>query len=167
MIIGLDLDAAEEYLDKADQAGGWTHDARFWAKVDRRDPDDCWVWTAATNRSGGYGRFRVGGRAGRMVSAHRFAYERLVGPIPDGLTIDHLCRVPRCVNPKHLEPVTVRENTLRGESFSARNARKTHCIHGHPFDEANTIHRKGGRRECRICNYAGKRRLRTPWGGSR
>lgn len=74
--------------------------------------DECWVWCARTNRNG-YGRLRVGGRE---LMAHRLAYEALVGPIPEGLVLDHLCRVRLCINPAHLEPVTVRENTLRGEA---------------------------------------------------
>lgn len=85
--------------------------ARFWAKVDKRGPDDCWLWLANKTAPNGHGRFSTGGS---MVMAHRFAYELLVGPIPDGLVIDHLCRVRLCVNPKHLEPVTAVENIKRG-----------------------------------------------------
>jgi hypothetical protein len=83
-------------------------DARFDAKVDRSDPDGCWLWTG-TLRSG-YGRFRADGR---LVQAHRYSYERAVGPIPADRQLDHLCRVRRCVNPDHLEPVTPSENVLR------------------------------------------------------
>jgi hypothetical protein len=97
---------------------------RFWSKVDKTG--DCWEWTAA--RTNGYGVFRIGGRKdGRLVPAHRHAYEELVGPIPNGLQIDHLCRNPACVNPSHLEPVTQKENILRGESWPARNAAKDSC----------------------------------------
>src|SRR6266576_3456485 len=99
---------------------------RFWAKVDRRGSEECWPWQA--NRGRGYGNVWI---AGRMYRAHRVAYELLIGPIPEGLTLDHLCRNRGCVNPAHLEPVTSRENTLRGEGISANNARKTHCKHGH------------------------------------
>lgn len=84
-------------------------EAVFWTTVDKR-PDGCWVWTAHGNNRG-YGRFRVGGR---QAYAHRVAYELRNGPIPPGLTIDHLCRNKMCVNPAHLEPVTLRENALRG-----------------------------------------------------
>lgn len=85
---------------------------RFWSKVDRDGgPDCCWPWLAA--RANGYGKFYVDGR---MVRAHRFAYELLVGPIPEGLVLDHLCAVTFCVNPAHLEPVTQRENARRGDA---------------------------------------------------
>jgi hypothetical protein len=84
---------------------------RFWSKVDKSG--DCWLWTGTiTNR---YGRFFLA--HGRMTPAHRWAYESLVGPIPEGLTIDHLCRNPPCVNPDHLEPVTVQENVRRALPF--------------------------------------------------
>jgi len=85
---------------------------RFWDKVQAEPNTGCWLWDANTTR-GGYGHFKV---SGRMVYAHRLAYEKLVGPIPDGLSLDHLCRVPGCVNPDHLEPVTHAENVRRGDS---------------------------------------------------
>ena len=86
---------------------GATPEGRFWAKVDRSG--SCWLWLAATSH--GYGTFQSNGK---LVRAHRYAYELLVGPIPGGLVIDHLCRTTACVNPEHLEPVTQRENLLRG-----------------------------------------------------
>lgn len=82
---------------------------RFWDKVDRRGDDECWPWLAAKSARG-YGRFKVGRQ---LLRAHRYAYEFLVGPIPDGLTIDHLCNQPSCVNPAHMEPVTHIENRRR------------------------------------------------------
>jgi HNH endonuclease len=86
-------------------------------------------------------------------------YRLLVGPVPEGLELDHLCRNRACVNPAHLEPVSHRENVLRGASFAAINAVKTHCIHdGHPFDDVNTIVRPEGRRGCRACMNAAQRR---------
>jgi hypothetical protein len=119
---------------------------RFMAKVERSE-DGCWLWCASvTNR--GYGRFRT--KAQGEVFAHRFSYEIHVGPIPEGLHLDHLCRVRRCVNPEHLEPVTCRENLLRGDTLTAANAAKTHCPKNHPYDETNTYMNAGSRR-CRTC----------------
>lgn len=99
--------------------------------------------------SGGYVRVRCGGNL-RPV-AHRAMYEAFVGPIPEGLTIDHLCRRPACVNPAHLEAVTMRENTLRADTASTRNAAKTHCLRGHPFDPENTGIGGKGERVCLAC----------------
>jgi hypothetical protein len=136
---------------------------RFWSKVDKTET--CWLWTGAKT-SQGYGRFNL---TEHWVLAHRFAYELLVGPIPDGLTIDHVkangCTSTACVKavadehgPAHLEPVTMRENLLRGDTFQAANAAKTHCPRGHPFDEVNTYINRG-RRFCREC----KRQQSTAW----
>lgn len=95
---------------------------RFWEKVDTSaGPLGCWPWTASGSRDG-YGQFSADGRG---VRAHRFAYELLVGPIPEGLQLDHLCRNPGCVNPAHLEPVTGWENTMRGNTPAAINAATT------------------------------------------
>lgn len=123
------------------------NEQRFWSKVSRGSIEDCWLWQGTQN-STGYGEFKVNGRDEK---AHRIAYELLRAPIPEGLHIDHLCRVPLCVNPWHLEPVTPKVNSLRGISIWAENARKTYCVHGHPFNKANTILRSGGRRGCRTC----------------
>jgi hypothetical protein len=125
--------------------------ARFWKHV-FASPDGCWIWMGAGLE---YGRFQEGGRGSRLALAHRYAYEHMVGPIPgshpDGLTIDHLCRTPACVNPAHMELVDRGTNTLRGNTVTARNRDATHCKKGHPFDEANTKLRKGGGRACRTC----------------
>lgn len=114
----------------------------------------CWLWSGSCDR-GGYGQITVNGK---HLRAHRVAYEAFVGPIPDGLQLDHLCRVRACVNPEHLEPVTARVNALRGESFSAVNAAKTHCKNGHALDAANTYIRPSGNRSCRMCNAEAQRR---------
>lgn len=129
---------------------------RFWAKV-AIDPSGCLLWTASV-RSGGYGQFA---HAGRQVQAHRFAYTALVGEIPAGLVVDHLCRNRACVRADHLEPVTNRENLLRGEGVSAVAATKTHCGHGHLFDEVNTWLDGRGRRRCRACDRAQVARRRA------
>lgn len=117
---------------------------RFWAKVELTE--DCWVWTGHLRR--GYGTLMRNGEHGY---AHRFAYESLVGPIPEGLQIDHLCRNRACVNPSHMEPVTRRENILRGEGSAAKNARKTHCKRGHILSGENLYLYKGAVRICRQC----------------
>jgi hypothetical protein len=127
---------------------------RFWEKVEKTP--DCWLWVGTRDQKD-YGKFWNGTTA---VIAHRYAYELLVGPIPDGLHIDHLCRVHRCVNPDHLEAVTNRENVLRGEGPTAINAAKTHCIHGHEFTPENTITNRLGHRWCRTCHIYRLRRRR-------
>ena len=109
--------------------------------------ETCWLWTGRIDR-GGYGRYGENGGG-----AHRTSYEWFVGPIPDGLHIDHLCRVRRCVNPDHLEPVTCRENLMRGEGIAVKNARKTHCKYGHPFTPESTYNERG-HRMCRECTRA-------------
>jgi hypothetical protein len=119
---------------------------RFWAKVHRGSAGECWTWQGPRNGTG-YGRFSIGKR---MVQAHRFAFEEVRGPIPEGLVLDHRCRTPLCVNPWHLDPVTHRENILRGIGPSAQNVRKTHCPEGHEYSVENTIV-KGTQRHCRAC----------------
>ena len=129
------------------------------------DPSGCWLWESTMGYKG-YGRFWY---QGRMRSAHRLAYEEYVEPIPEGLTLDHLCRVRNCIAPDHLEPVTNKENLLRGFGVSAINARKQECVKGHPFSEQNTryaIHRTKGRppyreRMCIECKRATNRATRA------
>lgn len=184
---------------------------RFWEKVDRNGPTPetgaiagrCWNWIGSTKISNGgkYGNFRRS-NSRSQVSAHRWAWESINGPIGSGEVVDHLCRNTLCVNPAHLEAVTERENILRGTNKAAlfaarahcgkgheftpdntritaagarlcrtcrretsraeklrlkagkpdlRNAAKTHCKHGHPFDEANTQIAPSGARKCRTC----------------
>src|ERR1044072_9284041 len=101
---------------------------RFWSQV-RFIPDCCWEWTAGMNQYG-YGRFTLTGprETSQKVQAHRYSYEQLVGPIPEGLVLDHLCRNRACVNPDLLEPVTLKENILRGNGMGARWARRTAAL---------------------------------------
>jgi hypothetical protein len=122
---------------------------RFWAKV-QEDESGCWLWQASVG-SHGYGQFNCRGRGFQQRLAHRLAYELLVGLILEGLTLDHLCRVRRCINPDHLEPVTLAENKRRGMSPSAVNARKTHCKRGHALTSDNLVLRSRPGRECLIC----------------
>lgn len=124
-------------------------EARFWSKVDKGS--SCWLWRAKA-RVKGYGRFYANGKD---VLAHRFAYELLVGGIPRGLIIDHICRNHACVNPKHLRVVTNRENILAGVGPTVINAMKAHCKHGHPLDGKNTrlkVERRGKQRICKKCS---------------
>lgn len=123
---------------------------RFWQQVDKTE--SCWLWTGSLTHNG-YGRM---GFRGKVHRAHRLAYELLIGgAIPDGLTLDHLCRERRCVNPAHLEAVPLRVNILRGEGGAALNVRKTRCPAGHPLDGAN-LRRDGSNRarRCRACKQA-------------
>jgi hypothetical protein len=122
--------------------------ADFWKYVDRTG--ECWLWQGARKQTGlGYGQIHR--QEGGNIYAHRFAYELEVGPIPDGMTIDHLCRTPACVRPTHLEPVTVRENLRRGTGLGVVNAQKTHCPKGHEYDLLNTRFYRG-ERNCRACD---------------
>lgn len=135
--------------------------ARFHSKVDKAAGNgptkDCWLWKDATAKVG-YGYLGVGGRTGRRIQAHRIAYEIAKGPIPDGLQIDHLCSIRNCVNPAHLEAVTQRENLLRGDTLTRRNAMATHCKHGHLFDAKNTRKIRTGGRACRQCSIDSRRK---------
>ena len=106
----------------------------------------CLLWTGAVN-SRGYGSTTAGPGKRGTVQVHRAAFELARGPIPDGLVLDHLCRVRLCINPHHLEPVTEKENILRGSGVGAINARRTHCLLGHSYDSVDS----NGRRQCRRC----------------
>jgi len=119
----------------------------LWSRVDIQNWDECWPWIAGCDDKG-YGQFRV---EEKIRKAYAVIYELMVGPVPSGLELDHLCRNRLCVNPNHLEAVTHQQNLLRSPTaICAVNARKTHCVRGHAFDEANTI-RRGTTRECRAC----------------
>lgn len=120
-----------------------TIEQRFFAKVIKTPK--CWAWIGAKG-SNGYGQMQMGPR---KQQAHRIAYELFVGPIPEGLTIDHICRFKDCVNPSHLRTMTMLENVMDG----CVNAKKDHCPQGHKYDEANTIHYRTFR-YCRECKRA-------------
>lgn len=123
---------------------------RFLKKIIKAD--GCWLWGGFVCKKSGYGVFHPMDEL--QERAHRFSYRYFKGPIIPPLVIDHLCRNRRCVNPAHLELVTRKENTLRGEGEAAKNAAKTACKRGHPFTLENTIHviaKKGRWRSCREC----------------
>lgn len=108
----------------------------------------CWNWRLTIGRHG-YGQMGV---RRRTFLAHRFSYEALVGPIPSGMQLDHLCRNRPCVNPDHLEPVTPQVNIHRSPiAPGAINARKTHCPKGHGYTPSNTYYQRNGGRLCRTC----------------
>lgn len=130
--------------------------ARFFEKI-RVDPNvmfngtPCWLMKGDPARCG-YARFWLNGR---HVPAHRFTYERFVGIIPDNLEPDHLCKVRNCASPLHLEIVSHRDNSLRGDSPPANHARKTRCVNGHKFSTENTyLHPVASHRSCRACRNA-------------
>lgn len=135
---------------------------RFMEKI-RPGANGCIEWIGGLNGVG-YGQFYEGrtnlDQTGKTY-AHRWSYEHFVGPIPDGMHLDHLCRNRRCVNPQHLEPVTCRENLLRGTGASARNAIKTHCPAGHPYEGDNLyFHPIRKQRICRACGRLRAQRYR-------
>ena len=157
--MGISRDISKACLNAATQE-------RFWKKV-KFSPGDCWFWTAALSR--GYGSFAIGSQRDgtrRKMLAHRYSYEVSIGPIPDGLILDHLCRTPNCVHPLHVEPTTYKINLdgnwLRHSLLAAAKKRaQTHCNRGHEFDTQNTYHvpkRANGRR-CKECARQ-RRRIR-------
>lgn len=125
----------------------WSFERRFMRRVETL-PNGCWEWQGA-KMGNGYGQIGVGGK---HWAAHRYAYVELIGPIPDGLDLDHLCRNRACCNPKHLEPVTRQENINRSaKNGGAQNKAKTHCPKGHEYSGANLYIHPSGRRCCRTC----------------
>jgi hypothetical protein len=143
-------------------------ETRFWSKVDKSG--ECWIWTASTAGQYGYGYFHISGGGQQRVRtyAHRWSYEFVNGPIPDGLHIDHLCRNHRCVNPAHLEAVSNSENQARtaGIKHGPYNV-GTHCRHGHERTPENTRINSRGARICLPCGRAAvaksrAKRMSTP-----
>lgn len=148
-------------------------EVRFWEKVEKTDvcatglcPTGCWLWRAATHQKG-YGQFWTGSRkdgSGQMSQAHIWSWEQANGSVPDGLELDHKCRVRNCVNPEHLEPVTHRVNVLRGQSTAAQAARRNSCPKGHEYTSSNTYF-DGTKRVCRKCRQQSYlARSKTPKG---
>lgn len=146
-------------------------EARLWAKIDRRGPDDCWPWLASKSKNG-YGNIGKGGWHGGLVKAHRAVYELVIGPIPDGYVVDHTCHkkdscsagvdCPHrgCCNPAHLEAVTPAVNTERGNSGKSLRER-THCPRGHEYTEENTRRYQSGKYISRSCRACGRARARA------
>jgi hypothetical protein len=122
---------------------------RFLSHV-KTDEKGCMLWTGSKTANG-YGQFNPGNPLRSPKVAHKWYYEFKRGPVPKGLQLDHLCRIRHCVNLDHLEPVTQKENILRGEGASAQHARQTHCKRGHLLDVKNTYLTKNGHRKCRMC----------------
>lgn len=124
---------------------------RFNSRIDKSG--GCWLWTGPI-RKNGYAQFKIGKK---QVSTHRFSYEHFKGAIPEGLELDHLCRVRHCANPDHLEAVDRRTNLGRSSLpmlWAARRA-KTHCPAGHPYDASNTyVYKATGHRDCKTCRRA-------------
>ena len=138
--------------------------AHIWERVHAEPNSGCWLWTgAATTR--GYGTLwdvPIAGKR-RSLQAHRYVYSMLAGPIPDGTEIDHLCRTHCCVNPAHLDPVPHAVNCRRG-NVGINSRSKTHCPHGHPYNDENTyVVPSTGERVCRTCK---RRRAALPQEGT-
>jgi hypothetical protein len=135
---------------------------RFWRHVNQQGPvseyrpdlGPCWLWDGKPNEKG-YGTFRT--EIG-MRPAHCVAYILVIGPIPIDRVLDHLCRVPACVNPYHLEPITSVENTMRGKGIAVINGSKLYCPNGHQYTTTNTSKLTNGWRRCKICAAEQSRR---------
>lgn len=119
---------------------------RLWDRIEPEPMSGCWLWMGARSRDYEYGEIRIG----KTRRVHILVYELLVGPVPDGCELDHVCRVRPCVRPSHLEPVPHRINVLRGTSPAAQHATAIMCKRGHSLADAYVY--DGGRRRCRVCH---------------
>lgn len=126
---------------------------RISSKIEE-DANGCWLWTGC-DTGNGYGTIRTGG--GGQTVAHRVVWQLCRGVVASHLQIDHLCKVRRCVNPEHLEPVTARENNVRANNLTVRWGSRTHCERGHEFTPGNTYVRQGRWRSCRECELTRRR----------
>lgn len=133
-----------------------SEESRFLLRIEACRTDGCWIWDRSL-QGDGYGYFHR--TNGGSTYAHIVSWERVNGPVPEGMELDHLCREPRCFNPEHLEAVSHQVNVLRGVGVAARRATQTHCVAGHEFTEENT-YILSGYRNCRTCH---KRRSREWW----
>jgi hypothetical protein len=140
--------------------GKWLAGRKHWVNSAARalkryvtKTDNCWIWNGPIDK-GGYGRTGVDGKD---RASHRLIYEHFKGSIPEGLQIDHLCRNRRCVNPDHLEPVTLQENLRRGFGPAALNRRKVVCMRGHALSGENLYVNPRGQRQCKACRLMNQR----------
>lgn len=129
---------------------------RFLAGFELNEATGCWTWIKGRNQRG-YGKFAV--TPSDQWYAHRFAYVWFVGPIEIGKQVDHICQNPSCVNPLHLQLLSPKDNNAKSNSPSAKNKKKTHCIHGHEFSKENTFYVEN-RRQCKVCSILRKRKYR-------
>lgn len=125
----------------------------FFSSIQFNESNWCWEWTRSL--SAGYGYFRL---YDKKISVHRISYQLFKGQIPNDKELDHLCRNTKCCNPEHLEPISHKENVLRGNGPTAINSQKTHCDNGHEYTLENTFIRKNGNRDCRMCMKISKRK---------
>lgn len=140
-------------------------DKDIWCRISFASSKDCWIWQG--KMQDGYG---LTGLGGKLKYAHRWVYIKIMGEVPEGKVLDHLCRTRNCVNPFHLEPVTIGENVMRGDTIGARNVKKTHCPNGHPYDDTHTYWRKdrnGKGRHCRTCVNEKRRASRRKDGSAK
>lgn len=144
------VDAVGHYLNSMKGSAPGTSIRERLDRLSMPEPNTgCFIFIGVMGNHG-YGKMKVGGKTGKWHLAHRLSYEAHVRQIPQGLVIDHLCRNKSCINPLHLEPVTIGENALRGDTIPARNLLKTHCPKGHLYTDF-AYSQSNGHRKCRVC----------------